>query len=78
MFVLTKKRNVYGEVTRFKARLVVNGSYQRPGVDYGNTYAPVSEKSTLRLILALAAKNEWQVHHLDVTAFLYGDLQEEI
>lgn len=34
---------------------------------------------TIRLILALAAKNCWEVHHLDVkTAFLNGEIQEEV
>lgn len=34
---------------------------------------------TVRLLLALAAKNEWEVHHLDVkSAFLNGDLQETV
>nr|GFB33125.1 zinc finger, CCHC-type [Tanacetum cinerariifolium] len=34
---------------------------------------------TVRLILALAAYHGWQVHHLDVkSAFLHGDLKEEI
>ncbi|GJS95890.1 ribonuclease H-like domain, reverse transcriptase, RNA-dependent DNA polymerase [Tanacetum coccineum] len=34
---------------------------------------------TIRLLLAIAANNKWEVHHLDVkSAFLHGDLKEEV
>lgn len=31
------------------------------------------------MLLALSAKNQWQLYHMDVkTAFLHGDLKEEV
>jgi hypothetical protein len=57
--------------TRYKARLVIKGYEQREGIDYDETYAPVSKMSTFRLLLALAAQHGWNVDHMDVvTAFL--------
>src|SRR5205807_5218356 len=57
--------------TRYKVRLVIRGFQQAAGVDFLKTYAPVSKLSTFRFILALAARNGWQIGHLDVvTAFL--------
>ncbi|GJZ64659.1 zinc finger, CCHC-type containing protein [Tanacetum coccineum] len=39
----------------------------------------IARIETIRLILALAAYNKWEVHHLDVkSAFLHGDLKEEV
>lgn len=33
----------------------------------------------MRFIIALAASNGWEVHHLDVkTAFLHGELKETV
>ena len=33
----------------------------------------------VRFIIALAASNGWEVHHLDVkTAFLHGELKEKV
>lgn len=42
-------------------------------------FAPVARLDSVRLLLALAAYEGWQVHHMDVkSAFLNGDLQEEV
>lgn len=56
---------------RYKARLVVRGFEQIEGVDFDETYAPVSRLTTLRVIIALCALHGWKMSHLDVvTAFL--------
>ena len=62
-----------------KARLVVKGFAQVVGVDYGDTFAPVSRHDTIRLLLALAGQMGWKVYHLDVkAAFVNGILLEDI
>ncbi|GKA57568.1 ribonuclease H-like domain, reverse transcriptase, RNA-dependent DNA polymerase [Tanacetum coccineum] len=39
----------------------------------------VARMETIRLLLAIAANNKWEVHHLDVkSAFLHGELKEEV
>ncbi|GKB80073.1 ribonuclease H-like domain, reverse transcriptase, RNA-dependent DNA polymerase [Tanacetum coccineum] len=49
------------------------------GIDFEEVFAPVARMETIRLLLAIAANNKWEVHHLDVkSAFLHGDLKEEI
>jgi hypothetical protein len=48
-------------------------------VDFEEVFAPVARIETVRLIIALAAKSGWKVHHIDVkSAFLNGDLIEEV
>ncbi|KAL8110234.1 hypothetical protein AgCh_026086 [Apium graveolens] len=55
------------------------GYAQEYGVDFDEIYAPVTRLETVRILLALAAKSEWQVHHLDVkTAFLNGEICEDV
>lgn len=65
--------------TRCRARLVAKGFMQRSGLDYSETYSPVARLPTIRLLLAIAVKNRYFVWHLDVkTAFLHGDLKEDV
>ncbi|CAM9711159.1 unnamed protein product, partial [Phaeothamnion confervicola] len=51
-WVFTKKRAADGTILRYKARLVAQGFLQRPGVDYGATFAPVMSVDAMRFMLA--------------------------
>lgn len=78
-WVFKLKKNVDGMVIKHKARLVAKGYVQEQGVDYDEVYAPVTRLETVRLLLALSAKKNWEVHHLDVkTAFLNRDIKEDV
>jgi hypothetical protein len=78
-WVFKVKRDEQGAVVRHKARLVVKGYAQKQGIDFEEVYALVARMEAIRVLLALAAHQGWQVHHMDVkSAFLNGDLQEEV
>lgn len=78
-WVFKTKLNPDGSICKHKARLVMKGYAQQYGVDYQETFAPVARYDTIRLLIALAASNSWQIHQLDVkSAFLNGFLAEEI
>ena len=78
-WVYKTKRDSKGKVEKFKARLVAKGFTQREGVDYEATFSPVSSKDSFRVIMALVAHFDMELHHIDVkTAFLNGDLNEEV
>lgn len=52
--------------------MVAKGYFQILGVDYDDTFSPVVKLTTLRLFVALAAVNDYELEQLDVTtAFLY-------
>ncbi|KAJ8463023.1 hypothetical protein ONZ51_g10516 [Trametes cubensis] len=64
---------------RYKARLVAKGFTQVWGEDYNETFSPVARFESIRYLLAHAALEDWDIESMDVkTAFLNGDLEEEI
>lgn len=78
-WVYKTKLNENGDVTRYKARLVIKGFQQTKGIDYHEIYAPVVRHSCIRYIIGLAVKYKLKIHQMDVvTAFLQGDIDEEI
>ena len=66
-------------VMKNKERRVAKGYVQKQGIDSEVVFAPVTRIEIVRLLLALEAKNSWEVHHLDVkSACLNVDLQEDV
>ena len=68
-----------GKVDKHKAILVAKGFSEVEGIDYTETFAPVSKMNSIHLVISLAASFKWEVHQMDVkSTFLHGDLHAEI
>jgi hypothetical protein len=60
-----KRRIATREVYKWKARLNVDGSKQKPGVHFDETYSPVVAWPTTRFFLIQALINKWKTKQLD-------------
>ncbi|KAF7779148.1 hypothetical protein Agabi119p4_3493 [Agaricus bisporus var. burnettii] len=78
-WVFKVKRLADGSIERYWARLVAKGYSQRPGFDFTEVFAPTFRPASLRLIVALAAREGYKMRSIDISsAFTYGELEEEI
>lgn len=78
-WVFVHKRDLNNAIIRWKARWVVRGDQQKDGIDYNDTFASVVKPMSYKTMFALAASLDLEIEQMDVkTAFLYGNLKEEI
>ena len=78
-WVFKLKKNADGSIERCKVRLVAQGYSQKEGLDYDKTFSLVVRSESVRIVIALAAINGLTLHQMDITtAFLHGDLEEEV
>ena len=65
-WVFKIKINADGSVARYKARICVDGSRQQHGIDYSETFAPVANCATIRLVIAAAVHHGLKLHQFDI------------
>jgi hypothetical protein len=78
-WVFHNKQDEYGVLTRNKAKLVANGYAQVAGLDFEETFAPVSMLEYICLLLANVAHHSFKLFQMDVkSAFLNGPIKDEV
>ncbi|KAK8938897.1 hypothetical protein KSP39_PZI010824 [Platanthera zijinensis] len=79
-WIFRKKESTSGkDQWRYKARFVAKGFAQKKGVDFDEIFSPVVKHCSIRVLLAMVAMNDMELEQMDVkTAFLHGNLEEEI
>ncbi|GKF07094.1 retrotransposon protein, putative, ty1-copia subclass [Tanacetum coccineum] len=61
-WIFRKKRKADSTIDKYKARLVIKGFRQREGLDYFDTYSPVTRITSIRMVLVIAALRKLEVH----------------
>jgi hypothetical protein len=78
-WVFKNKQNEDGVVVRNKASLVAQGFYQKEGVHFEETFAPMARIEAIRMLLAYAASKGFKLYQMDVkSTFLNGYIEEEV
>ncbi|GJS06365.1 retrotransposon protein, putative, ty1-copia subclass [Tanacetum coccineum] len=74
-----KKTDMDGNIHTYKARLVAKGFTQTYGVDYEETFSPVTDIKAIRILIAMVAYYDYEIWQMDVkTAFLNGRLNKDV
>ena len=74
-WVFKTKRDSNGNIERHKARLFAKGFTQKDGVDFKETFSPISKKDSFRIIMEMVAHYDLELHQMGVkTGFLNGNL----
>ena len=77
---MKRKRDIMTRaITKYKARLNIDGSRMKKGLHYEETYAPVAKWNSIRILLTLALLHNWKTTQLDyVLAFPQAPVEKEL
>lgn len=68
-----------GSIDQYQARLVAKGYTQTYGMNYQETFSPVANLNTVRVLLSFATNFNWSLHQFDIkNAFLHSDLEKKV
>ena len=66
-------------IAQYKACLVAKGFHLQLDIDFHETFSPVINFITVRIVLSIALNCKWGIRQLDVNnVFLNGHLTEEV
>ncbi|GJY77593.1 retrotransposon protein, putative, ty1-copia subclass [Tanacetum coccineum] len=78
-WIFKKKTDIDGIVHTYKACLVAKGYTQLYGVDYEETFSPVTDIRAIKILISIAAYYDYEIWQMDIkTTFLNGYLDEDI
>ena len=77
--IFKNKTNEDGEIVQNKSRLVAQGYTQVEGIDFDESFAPVEQLESIRILLSIACIMNFKLYQMDVkSASLNGFLNEEV
>ena len=79
MWSYRRKGRPDGTLLKYKCRICADGSQRRQAIDYWETYSPVVQWSTVRLIMVLAATLDLKSCQVDYQqAFPKAPIDEDV
>ncbi|MBW0500970.1 hypothetical protein O181_040685 [Austropuccinia psidii MF-1] len=77
-WVFKRKTDENRNLSKFKARLCVQGLHQKEGVDYNEVFSPTGRLSSLRLLLTLCHINHFPIEQMDIRCAFLNVMPEEM
>jgi hypothetical protein len=78
-WVFCNKQDEHGVVTRNKTRLVAKGYSQVEGLDFDETFAPVTRLESIRMLVAYATHHGFKLYQMNVkSTFLNDPIKEDV
>ena len=79
VWAFKRKRDPLGDITKWKARLNVHGGQTKEGIRYWDTYAPVVQWLTVRVVLILSLLENLHSRSIDfVLAFPQAKIKVDV
>ena len=76
-WVFRNKMNNKNEVVRNKARLVAKGYAQEEGIDFDETFAPITRLESIRMFLAFACFKNFKLFQMDIRSVFLNDFIDQ-
>lgn len=68
-----------GSIEKYKVRFMARGFSQKEGVDYEETFSPITKYASIKEVISIYSEMEWRIHQMDVNIyFLNGVIEEEV
>ena len=75
---LYKIKNVVdGTIEKFKASFMARGFSQKEGVDYVETFSPITRYTSIRAVMSLVSFMGWRINQMDVNTTLFKVIIEK-
>ena len=65
-WIFKTKRDFKGNIDQYKFRLVAKEFTQREGIDYNETFSPMSKKDSFKILMTLITHFDLELHQMDV------------
>ena len=77
--ILHYKLDKDGKIGSHKSQLIAQGFTQQEGIKFTDTFSPTAKLIAVRIIAAIAVRNDWELEQTDINAaYLNASLKEDI
>lgn len=69
---MKKKLKPNRSINKYKTRLVAKRYKQKKGLDYFDTYSPISRITSIRILIEIASIYDMEIHQMDENTICFN------